>query len=516
MDFVPAEVLTGCIIPSIGSVLGIIRLGMATRLFYEMTKSFRDQLYDQDGSISDYYSLLDDMHDLIDGAEIKGLLLKHLENRKEIDNAPLNCTLEYIKAFIRTGEVQESLPLPFWENSVGSALSYIYCKANLKSNPKLELVNIIDGGYDKLLETGKLKLPSIECISLYPARIPLNLFRKILKHYDQECLMDICTSNDYVSFSDTEIRVLGRYGSEDQVLNAATQLNLERQKLLLSTALMNVSLSVEAKINLINMLFKDDPSLGCLALQKTNPLVLIMAMTKQPLEIYEALYEIRKRMCPIPVIDLERSLMMDLSDKECINLITKEYYDHITLISLAVIKQRSASLFSAFEGAFPPFRLPDMSVTEQLHDPEIVFCFPVILYGWDNRYIGSSYLNRLLPYFTPPAAMAALRNLLLNDDDLTVGDLAGLNVGRDIICTIFKLLIESILKKQQWETMHISQKHFQSNLVVMTNVLRLFSDAERQNLSYILATETDMSSNTYTLLRRALEQVRRPNNCNIF
>jgi hypothetical protein len=511
MESLPTDVFNSNILGSF-SLLSIIRLSLVCRWLYHFAKPQWNVLYNENGVLCNYDPLFDQLCDPIDGTELRELLVKHFKKRMEIDNAPLNCALQYIINFVNIGYVRDGLPLCYWENSLGSILSYIYGKAHLQYGPRVEMENLVDGSYEKLLGSQKFMLPSISSLLLHPANIDFPSFTKLVKHLKEERQLDVLSSTNYASLGSTSLLVLGRYAGEQALLTAMIQCAPGDRHSIMLPAMMNDSISTEVKIHLINIYTEGDHKLGQYGLTKTDPYVLALAMTNQPVAIYNALYEKRKIICPSSTLEVERAFMMDLRDEECLCLLSDNMHPGI-LSSLAVIKKRSAVIFAALFKSFQLSSFPNVPVANLLNDPEILFSFPFYMDRWSSGfYIDVDRLPTLLPYFTVQAATQALRELVyrFKVPVSTLCDLFSRHHNHHEIRTIaLQIIIEEILSNGKYLPFEFLPKEVPLAISLATLELGLLEEDDRDRLADILADYKHIEGERsgHTVLSKAMQQV---------
>ena len=475
-------------------MLSIIRLGLVCHLFYDLTKPTWKKLYLPEGVY--YDPLMEQLQDPTDGPELMQLLIRHFESKKKIDNAPLNCALEFVIDFIREGSVRNHLPLMYWEPSVGSILAYIYENADINYPAYLEADDLEDNAIDRLLGTDRIQVHSSRHVFLCPFPVPKDRLLRLMG----QAMEDNPDPDCY----------LGRFGSEVDVMRSVLPPGIANRLSFIYGALMNESITLETKRSLLEDCFS-----GGLHRQTkreyADSMVLLMARSNQPIELYDVLYFKRKEVMPAGEIELERALMTDAPDEECLEIDLNANSTGF-LFSLAVVKKRSYQIFKKILDNAVSWDMPHVNIRNRLDDALVLWTFPIFNAGPLGTKVDTDALRNALSYFTPPAAITALR-LLLSKSEASIIDIAklfSLSDYRDLNATIFQVIIEWQLEKNQFDPSPLVCSYFPVAVNLMAFVLRQFSDSDREKLTVLLSNYTGWITpeDGHYLISSALEHFR--------
>ena len=385
--------------------------------------------------------------------------------------------------------------IAFWQNSLGPILTYIYSKIYRPQTIMLTTENLIDQSYDTLFGTVKIFLPPMDSILLHPTRISFERFSMMLQHNNQTCLLDILLDTDFSLYGKTHFYVLGRYGNEENIVKAMLQCETfcppetppGMHYYLLSTALMNDSLSIETKKKLIDLsLFYDQRSFDAWH-DHGDSLVLILARSNQPLELYEALYRIRKAYVKHIDLAIERALMMNLPDKQCIRSLTGELDCPALQVELAIIKKRSYAVFKALRKVSIPAELHLQYDGSRIDDHRIFFAL--------LEYRTLEERVRLLNICTPPVQAKIIRRFM-SKYKLSIREMAKVlnrpntapDLHNSIKCTVLQIIIETTIKKKRFipfSLPNMYEKQYVSNLTIY--LVRQFKLEDLLKLKKILS-----------------------------
>ena len=437
MEALPHDVLYHCV-EYLNSLINIIRFGLVCQLFYEIAKQSMKAFFNPDGTLREYKPYLRLLSSRRNGSKYRQLLISNFRRMKQADNAPLNCAVEFVVEFLETGKIWGSQSLCYWQNSLGPMLAHIYSKVKLADATKIEDENLADSSYDGLFGSRKIIMFSLQYILQNPVSISLPRFKKILRHHRRETLIEVCTATNFSDCSSDQIEVLGRYGNEESVLLAMTQINPSRQLELILAALQNVSFTIQGQIDLLENYMTQTR----VEYWNHKMFVFALARSKQPTELYEFLYQKRKETTTDFELENERALMLDLPDEEVCSLITKKidwrfYGGH--LLALAITKNRSSKLFKALNTAMDRPVFPAYYCTRRMEDPDIFFTFSLV---------DEFEISHLLYMFTPQAQAEILRRgvALKRFSISKLGSmfLSHRYYGRN--CTILQIIVEETIK----------------------------------------------------------------------